>query len=366
VRVADFSRVLAGPYATMILGDLGADVIKVEGPLGDETRHWRPPVDASGRSSYYTGVNRNKRAITLDLARDGDRSRALALASSADIVIENFRPGVMERFGLGYEALCSINPRIIYCSITGFGAGKGRELPGFDLLVQAQSGLMSVTGWPDGPPTKVGVAIVDVLTGQNAVIGILAALREREHSGLGQRVEATLLMSALSGLANLASGALATGEPPTRMGNSHPSIAPYDVFPTADGDLVIAVGNDRQFSALAQLLGAPQMATDPRFADNPARVSNRSELHNVLCQLLGAESAEHWCAVLSSAGVPAGKVNNLTQALAFAGSLGLDPVVHAHGDPGTSVANPIRLSRTPAEYRFPAPDPLPHQDWLER
>lgn len=366
IRIADFSRVLAGPYASMMLADLGADVIKIEGPDGDETRHWTPPTDASGRSSYFTGVNRNKSAITLDLREGAGLERARDLAVTADVVIENFRPGVMARFALDYDALAAVNPALVYCSITGFGDAAGADLPGFDLLVQAVGGLMSVTGWPDGPPTKVGVALVDVLTAQNASIGILSALRHRDATGHGQRVDVTLLGSTLSALTNISSAALATGEAPGRLGNDHPSIVPYASFPTLDGDLVIAVGNDRQFAALVTELGAPELAADERFASNPGRVAHRESLTATLTALLARHSAGDWHTRLSAVGVPVGTVNTVPQAIALADALGLEPVISIPDAAGTTIANPIRLSRTPARYDRSAPEPSADTAWTPR
>ncbi|RXZ45852.1 CaiB/BaiF CoA transferase family protein, partial [Agromyces binzhouensis] len=299
IRVADFSRVLAGPYATMVLADFGADVIKVESPAGDDTRHWSPPVDATGRATYFGGVNRNKRSVALDLADAAGLAEARRLAASADVVVENFRPGVMARFGLAYEDVRELNPGVVYCSITGFGAGEGAALAGYDLLVQAVGGLMSITGDPDGDPSKVGVALVDVLTGQNAVAGILLALRERDRTGQGRLVEVNLLQSLLSALTNQASSTLATGTPPRRLGNQHPSIAPYAVFRAADRELVIAVGNDRQFAALAGVVGLPGLAGDARFLTNADRVAHRDELRETLERALAAASAGAWVDALT-------------------------------------------------------------------
>ncbi|MEJ1089969.1 CoA transferase [Microbacterium sp. Mu-80] len=368
IRVLDLSRVLAGPLATMYLGDLGADVIKIEPPAGDETRAWVPPVDARGVSTYFTGVNRNKRGLRINLTRDEDREIVLQLAAEADVLVENFRPGVMERFGLDYESLSAGNPGLVYCSITGFGSGAGRELAGFDLLAQAQSGLMSVTGAPDGEPMKVGVALVDVLAGQNAVIGILSALRARERTRRGQRVEISLLSAALSGLANQSSSTVVTGQSPRRHGNAHPSIAPYQMYPTADGDLVIAVGNDRQFEALCRELGSPDLHEDPRFAANGARVAHRAELETVLVALLTSASAGEWAERLTARGVPAGTVNTIAQGLELAEKVELEPVVTIATPEGDarSVANPIRLSGTPVRYLLPPPDAEDHQTWNPR
>jgi crotonobetainyl-CoA:carnitine CoA-transferase CaiB-like acyl-CoA transferase len=368
IRVADFSRVLAGPYASMMLADLGADVIKIESPTGDDTRSWTPPVDDSGRGTYFSSVNRNKRSIVCDLRDPKGAAEARRLALSADVVIENFRPATMERFGLGFDELAAENPPLIYCSVTGFGAGAGAHLPGYDLLVQAVGGLMSVTGDPDAEPTKVGVALIDVLTGQNAVVGIQAALRVRDRTGIGQRVEVNLLSTVLSALVNQASAALNTGVSPQRMGNAHPSISPYETFAAHDGPFVIAVGNDGQFFKLAELLGMPELAGDPRFARNENRVTNRSQLRSILNDRLATENVAHWVQAMTHASIPAGPVNDVGQAIEFAASLGLEPVTEITGSGRNSkqISNPITLSRTPAQYRLVPPDIGQHQgaDWL--
>jgi crotonobetainyl-CoA:carnitine CoA-transferase CaiB-like acyl-CoA transferase len=289
LRILDFSRVLAGPFATMMLGDLGANVTKVERPgVGDETRSWGPPYDEHGHATYFQSVNRNKQSIVLDLGAEGDRNRALDLARAADVVVENFRPGVMDRLGLGYAQLSADNSRLVYCSITGFGAGEGAELPGYDLLVQALGGLMSVTGSPEGEPQKVGVALVDILAGLFASVGILAALHHRDTAGEGQRVEVNLLSSLLAALVNQGSAYTIAGVVPGRMGNAHPSISPYELYATGDGDLVVAVGNDRQFAGLCEVIGAPELAADERFADNGQRVSHRQALHAELVARLAS------------------------------------------------------------------------------
>jgi crotonobetainyl-CoA:carnitine CoA-transferase CaiB-like acyl-CoA transferase len=370
--VADFGRVLAAPYATMLLADLGADVVKIERPgVGDDTRAWGPPY-ADGEATYFLSVNRNKRSFAVDLADEAAREDVIELVRRADVLVENFRPGTMARYGLSYEQVRELNPRIVYCSVTGFGADKGADLPGYDLLVQAVGGLMSITGEPEGDPAKVGVALVDVLTGQNAVAGILLALRERDRTGLGQRVEVNLLQSLLSALTNQAASTLATGVPPARLGNRHPSIAPYAVFPAADRDLVIAVGNDRQFRALVGLIGMPALAGDARYATNAARVANRDHLHAELEAALATARAAEWVERCSAAGVPAGLVNDVAEALAFADALGLDPVVEI-GRPHAaavhrSVANPIGLEASAADYRTPPPLLGEHDgaDWLPR
>ncbi|WP_199245701.1 CaiB/BaiF CoA transferase family protein [Leifsonia sp. AG29] len=365
LRVADFSRVLAGPYATMMLADFGADVVKIESPAGDDTRSWRPPVDAFGESTYFASVNRGKRSVICDLSQPDGLATARRLAETADVVVENFRPGVMEGFGLDEEILRQRNPGLIYCSITGFGRAGGAELPGYDLLVQAVGGLMSITGSPEGEPTKAGVALVDVLTGQNALAGILLALRERDRTGLGTRVDVDLLSSLLSALTNQASSTLATGRSPSRLGNAHPSIAPYESFSAADRDLVVAVGTDRQFAAFAEVLGRPDLAGDERFRTNDRRVASREELRAELAPLLAARSAGEWVTALGRARVPAGIVNTIAEAFAFAEALGLDPAVvatdAATGRTSRQPATPIRLRDAPAEHRSPAPRHGEHQ-----
>lgn len=355
IKVADFSRVLAGPFATMMLADFGADVIKVESPGGDDTRAWVPPVDEHGAGTYFSSVNRNKRSVVCDLRTQEGLAQARDIALAADVVVENFRPGVMQRFGLDYDTLRAERPDLVYCSITGFGSKAGAHLPGYDLLVQAVGGLMSVTGSPESEPSKVGVALVDVVTGQNAVVGILAALRSRDQTGRGQRVDVNLLSSLLAGLVNQASSTLATGESPQRMGNAHPSIAPYETLQTADGPLALAVGTDKQFAALARVLGVPELADDSRFRGNSNRVAHRVALKALLEEQLRKKPAVEWSGLLSAAGVPAGKVNSIVEAIQLAADLGLEPVVEiADGSsPRTSrqVANPIQLSETPATYR---------------
>ncbi|WP_434028164.1 CaiB/BaiF CoA transferase family protein [Streptomyces graminofaciens] len=367
LRIADFSRVLAGPYATMLLADLGAEVMKVERPgIGDDTRAWSPPADHDGTSTYFLSVNRNKRSVTLDLATDTGREQALALVAESDVLVENFRPGTMERLGLGPRELLARYPELVYCSISGFGSGAGAAIPGYDLLVQAVGGLMSVTGDPAGEPVKAGVALVDVITGLHASLGILAALRHRDATGEGQHVEVNLLSSLLSAMVNQASAFAVAGVVPERMGNAHPSIAPYETFPAADRPIAIAVGNDRQFAALADLVGEPGLARDERFRTNADRVAHRTELRAVLTRRLGAAGADHWSTVLLAAGVPAGPVNTLNEAFDFAQKLGLPGIVDipaasadggdgAEGRPFRQVASPIAMSGTPAQYCLPPP-----------
>jgi crotonobetainyl-CoA:carnitine CoA-transferase CaiB-like acyl-CoA transferase len=359
LRIVDFSRVLAGPFATMLLADLGATVTKVERPgTGDDTRSWGPPYDETGEATYFQAVNRNKSSVTLDLADEGDARRARQLAVEADVVVENFMPGVMARFGLGYDDLRTENPGLIYCSITGFGRWEGAALPGYDLLIQALGGLMSITGPADGEPQKVGVALVDVLAGLFATIGILAALQHRGDTGQGQLLEVDLLSSLLAALVNQGSAYTAAGVVPERMGNEHPSITPYGLLRAADGDIVVAVGNDRQFAALCEVLGLPELPTDPLFADNPARVEHRAELRTLLEGALRRELVDHWVEALGARGVPAGRVNDIAGAFALAERLGLSPIVElprAGAAPVRLTRNPINLSETPPRYESPPP-----------
>ncbi|MFC5748405.1 CaiB/BaiF CoA transferase family protein [Actinomadura rugatobispora] len=358
LRVVDFSRVLAGPLATMILADLGATVTKIERPgTGDDTRAWGPPYDA-GQATYYQSVNRNKDSVVLDLGTPEGAARARELAAGADVVVENFRPGVMDRLGLGYETLSTANPGLVYCSITGFGAGAGAALPGYDLLIQALGGLMSITGRPDGEPQKAGVALVDVISGLFASVGVLTAVRHRDRTGQGQRVEVNLLSCLLAALVNQGSAYTLAGQVAGRMGNAHPSVAPYELLPTGDGDLVVAVGNDRQFAALAQAVGRPEVAADDRFRTNDARVAHRDELRRILVDALAAKPAAVWVPALSEARVPAGQVNDIAGAFDLAGSLGLDPIVEVPRGDGTVARltrNPIGLSATPPAYRSAPP-----------
>ena len=351
--VADFSRVLAGPYATMLLADLGATVVKVERPgTGDDTRAWGPPFAASGQSTYFESVNRNKLSIALDFADESDRSIAIRLADSADVVIENFAPGSLQRFGLDAVSVLQRNPRSVYCSISGFGSGPGAKMPGYDLLVQAMGGLMSITGQDE--PTKAGVAVVDVLTGMHAAIGILAALRHRDLTGKGQSLEVSLLSGLLSSMVNQ-SGAFAGADvTPGLMGNAHPSIAPYEVYQAHDRPLVLAVGNDSQFLALANSLGDPGLARDPRFSTNTARVAHRDELKHRLDALLGGRDAHEWQETLTAAGVPCGPINSIPDAFALATALGLPALVdipRPGGPIARLVANPVALAQTPVSYR---------------
>jgi crotonobetainyl-CoA:carnitine CoA-transferase CaiB-like acyl-CoA transferase len=354
--VADFSRVLAGPYCTMILGDLGAEVIKVEGPGGDDTRHWMPPVRA-GISTYYLSINRNKRSVQLDLKDPGDRASAAELARRADILVENFKPGGLRQFGLDYETVSATNPAVIYASITGFGAGGGAHLPGYDLIVEAMSGLMSLQGDANGQPYRAGVAVFDVMSGLHTAIGILAALDHRHRTGQGQRVEANLLSTALAGMVNQTGAYASAAVVPHRMGNSHPSLFPYEPLPTGDGDLVIAAGNDAQFRNLCRVLGAPEIADDERFAANSGRTANRDQLRPLLLEQLKRRSAADWFDDLIAAGVPCGPINTVAGGVEFAEQIGLDPVVLAgEGDAAVpGIRNALTFSATAPRYELPPP-----------
>ena len=353
--VADFSRVLAGPLATMTLADLGATVVKVERPgTGDDTRRWGPPWTSSS-SSYFEGVNRSKYSVTLDLSAEGDRAAARELAQRADVLVENFRPGSLAAHGLDYASVVTGNPGIVYCSISGFGSGDGAARPGYDFLVQAVGGLMSITGDVDGEPTKVGVALVDVLTGKDAVIGILAALAARERTGRGDHLEVDLLSSLLGGLVNQASGYLTTGQPPGRMGNQHPSIAPYETLRCADVPLAVACGNDGQFRRLAQVVGAPELADDPRFVTNPLRVAHRTELVTALEQQLGHATAAEWEDRCTAAGVPAGRIEDIGAAIERSAALGLDPLVDLGTGHARQIRHPVRYLQARTAPAAPPP-----------
>jgi crotonobetainyl-CoA:carnitine CoA-transferase CaiB-like acyl-CoA transferase len=355
--VADFSRVLAGPYATMMLADLGADVIKVEAPVGDDTRAWMPPV-RDGVSTYYLAVNRNKRSVVLDLKDDVDVVLARELVSRADVMIENFRPGGLDRFGLDYDSVANANPGIIYASISGFGTTeKGRVLPGYDLIVQAMSGLMSLTGSPETEPFRSGISVFDVMAGMHATIGILAALSERHLTDRGQHVEVNLFSSALSGMVNQTSAYVAGGVVPERMGNTHPSLYPYEPIPCADGELIITSGNDVQFRKLCQVIGAPELGDDPRFTRMADRNAHRDELRPLLIERLAKRTRAEWFRDIIAAGVPCGPINDVAGGVAFATEIGLDPVVEVgEGEEMVpSVRHPITFSETPVDYRRPPP-----------
>jgi crotonobetainyl-CoA:carnitine CoA-transferase CaiB-like acyl-CoA transferase len=354
VRVADLSRVLAGPYCTMVLADLGAEVIKVERPEGgDETRSWGPPF-AGGEAAYYLSLNRGKRSCALDLSQEEGRALALELCARADIVVENFKVGGAERLGVGYDQVTERNPRVVYCSITGFGSERNpRGRPGYDFVAQAESGLMSITGPEEGPPFKVGVALVDVLTGLHAAAGVLAALR----TGEGARIEVPLLDSGLAGLVNVAQNALVTGLEPERHGNAHPNIVPYQDFETSSGRIAVAAANDGLFRALCSAMGVEALSSDERFATNAGRVEHRGELVPLLAERFRERSAEDWLADLDAAGVPAGKVRSVLDALAAADAAGRAATVtvdHPTAGPLDLVASPIRGATRPD----PSPPPL--------
>lgn len=369
LRVLDLSRVLAGPWAGQLLGDLGAEVIKIERPKsGDDTRSWGPPYlqGADGNadlSAYFLTANRNKQSLAVDIAHPEGQELIRKLVAESDVILENFKVGGLKRYGLDYDSLKQINPKLIYCSITGFGQdGPYANRPGYDFLIQAMGGLMSITGQPDGEPgagpMKVGVALTDIMTGLYATIGVLAALSHRDRTGEGQYVEAALLDVQVACLANQAMNYLTTGQAPGRMGNAHPNIVPYQDFPTADGNMVLTVGNDEQFTRLCDVLEHPEWASDERFATNRARVANRKELIPRLRQATVMRSTQEWVQILERSGVPCGPVNTLDQVFE-------DPQVLARGMKQSvqhpslgdvpTVGNPIRLKLTPVSYRTAPP-----------
>ncbi|MAQ51398.1 MAG: CoA transferase [Pseudomonas sp.] len=384
LRVLDLSRVLAGPWAGQMLADLGADVVKVERPgAGDDTRAWGPPYlrDGDGRdtseAAYFLSANRNKRSITIDFTQPEGQQQVRELVQRADVLIENFKVGGLADYGLDYASLQALNPRLIYCSVTGFGQqGPYAKRAGYDFMIQAMGGLMSITGKADGEegagPVKVGVALTDILTGLYASNAILAALAERARSGLGQHIDLALLDVQIACLGNQALNYLTTGVPPKRLGNAHPNIVPYQDFPTADGDFILTVGNDGQFRKFCEVAGHPEWSADARFATNSARVANRAELVPLIRQVTVFRTTAEWIATLEQAGVPCGPINDLAQVFA-------DPQVQARGTRVRMahplagevdlVANPIRLSRTPVDYRRPPPLLGEHNtevlaDWL--
>lgn len=365
--VADFSRVLAGPYATMLLADLGAQVVKVESPGGDDTRSWTPPI-YQGAATYYLSMNRNKRSVVLDFKDADDLALAHELTARADIVIENFKPGGLKRFELDYESVRARNAAAIYCSISGFGDAGGAGLAGYDLIVQAVSGLMSVTGEPEGEGTKAGVAVIDVITGLHSAVAILAALEHRSRTGEGQQLKADLLSSALSGLVNHTAAYLLTGESPHRMGNAHPSLYPYEPFPTKEGKLVLAAGNNTQFRVLCEALGRPELPEDPRFENAGVRNANRDELRPLLIEAFAARTSQEWFDVLSVLGIPCGPINNIEEGVKLAERLGLEPVVSAgEGDRAVALPrHPVQFSATPPRYPLPPPTLDEHGDDVRR
>ena len=377
IRVLDLSRILAGPWAGQILADLGADVIKVERPgPGDDTRGWGPPwiKDDQGQdtsvAAYYLCANRNKRSITVDITQPEGQDIVRRLAAQSDVVLENFKLGGLKQYGLDYDSLKAVNPRLVYCSITGFGQdGPYAPRAGYDFLIQGLGGLMSITGRPDGEPgagpMKVGVALTDILTGLYATNAVLAALAWREQSGEGQYIDMALLDVQVACLANQAMNYLATGKSPHRMGNAHPSIVPYQDFPTADGHMILAIGNDGQFARFCEVAGRPELAADTRFATNRARVENRVELIPLLNEITATRTTAEWIGQLEARAVPCGPINGLAEVFA-------DPQVQARGlavkmphpEAGEVplVASPIRLSKTPVEYRRAPPLVGEHTD----
>jgi crotonobetainyl-CoA:carnitine CoA-transferase CaiB-like acyl-CoA transferase len=358
VRVLDLSRVLAGPYATMMLADLGADVLKIEHPeRGDDTRHWGPPF-AEGESAYFLSVNRNKRSAGVNLKDPEGLEKVKKLATNADVVIENMRRGALEKLGLGYEALKELNPGIVYCSITGFGPGPDEDRPGYDFLIQARGGIMGITGFPDGDPTKVGVAIADMVCGLQAAMAVLAALHRRSATGEGARIEVPLFESQLSWLANRAQEYLVSGEDVGRLGNAHPSIVPYQTFDASDKKLALAVGNDAQFKNLCQAVGRPELAGNERFAENPDRVANREELVTILEEEFRKKTADEWVEEIREAGVPCGPVNPLADVFSDDQVLGsgmLRDVKHPAAGTLEMLASPILVDGERLPIRRPPP-----------
>ncbi len=366
VFVLDLSRVLAGPWATQMLADLGAEVVKVERPgAGDDTRSWGPPFAATrdggeGEAAYYFCANRNKRSITIDMASPEGAALLRDLATQADVVVENFKVDGLARYGLDYASLSALNPRLVYCSITGFGqTGPERSRPGYDFMIQARGGLMSVTGEAEGPPLRVGVAVADLFTGTNACAAILAALLHARATGWGQHIDMALFDVQVAMLANQAQNYFATGVSPERQGNTHPNLTPYQVFATADGALVLAVGNDGQYRSACDVLGAPELAEDARFATNAQRIAHRADLTAELAGRFVRRPTAAWIAALEAAGVPCGPINTLAEVFA-------DPQAQARGlvveqarsdlrDPVRTVASPLRLSATPPRYDAPPP-----------
>jgi crotonobetainyl-CoA:carnitine CoA-transferase CaiB-like acyl-CoA transferase len=370
IKVLDLSRVLAGPYCSMILGDLGAEVIKVEAPGGsDDTRAWGPPYQ-SGVSAYYLCTNRNKQSLTLNLKDEQGRSLLKDLVQSSDVLLHNFKTGTMEKWGLDYESLAELNPRLIFCSITGFGkTGPYSAYPGYDFVIQAMSGLMSITGKPESGPLKVGVAITDVLTGLFANIAIQAALFERESSGKGQEIELSLFDSAIAALVNVGSNYLVSNKVPRLLGNVHPNIAPYQTLPTADGEMVVAVGNDHQFKVMCQVCGLTQLVMDPRFVTNEKRVAHRVDLEKSLSETFRLKSSKEWTELLLNAGVPSGPIHRLDEVFSdeHVKARGLvQKIKHPTAGDVSFVGNPIRFSRSEVSYTHHPPEAGEHTDTLLR
>lgn len=357
IRVLDLSRVLAGPYCTMVLGDLGAEVIKVEPPEGDETRGWGPPF-AGGESAYYLCVNRNKRSMVVNLKTEEGKNILREFAMQSDVLVENFRPGTLKKFGLDFETLQALNPGLVYCSISGFGqTGSLRDKPGYDFMIQAMGGIMSVTGEPDGEPMKVGVAVADLFAGQNAVIAILAALQARTFTGKGQFIDIALFDSELGWLANVASNFLISGNAPKRYGNAHANIVPYQSFQSSDGWLVVAVGNDKQFEAFCQVIGQPDLSIDPKFQTNKVRVENREALIAMLKPIFMQKTVSEWLALIGDR-FPCGPINNFEQVFSMPHVQEREMLVQMeHPTIGALplVGSPLKMGGTPVSYRLPPP-----------
>ncbi|MDO9490086.1 MAG: CaiB/BaiF CoA-transferase family protein [Sphingomonadaceae bacterium] len=365
LKILDLSRVLAGPWASQMLADLGADVTKVERPgAGDDTRGWGPPfLEEADRNpveaAYFLAANRGKRSLALDLARPEGQEVVRRLALKADVVIENFKQGDLARYGLDYAALSALNPGLVYCSITGFGQdGPHKHRPGYDFMIQGMAGFMSVTGEAGGEPLRAGVAVADLTTGMYSVVAILAALRHRDATGEGQHVDMALFDVSLGWLANQAQNYLVSGDVPGRVGNTHPNLVPYQLFQTATKPIIVAVGNDRQFASFAAKLGHAEWAADPRFTLNRDRIAHRTALVELISDVLAAQPADHWLAAIEAAGVPVGPVNDLAQAFAdpqVAARGLLVEVEHSLGGTIRTVAQPMKFSATPPEYELPPP-----------
>lgn len=357
IKVLDLSRVLAAPGCTQILADLGAQVLKIERPgQGDETRQWTPPTFADGTSAYFATVNRNKKSITIDISRAEGQAIIRRLAQEADVLVENFKVGGLKKYGLDYESLKAVNPRLVYASLTGFGqTGPDAAKPGYDYIIQALSGLMSITGPADGMPHKVGVAVVDLFAGLQLTIGIQAALRARELNGRGQHVDVSLLDSALAMTANIGQNYLANGKTPQRLGNAHQSIVPYQVFEVANQQhMVLACGNDKQFATVCQVMGEA-WDQDPRFATNPARVQNRKALIPLMAEVFVSKSRDQWIEIFEDAGVPCGAINTIDEALNLPQAIARNMTVSFDNSPVRVLGNPIKLSDTPVQYNSPPP-----------
>ena len=365
--VADFSRVLAGPYCSMLLADMGATVIKVESPQGDDTRTWMPPTK-NGVATYYMSINRNKKSLVLDFSSEEDRKVGLELIKRADIFIENFKTGGLKKFGFDFDSVSTINPKLIYLSISGFGTAEGAWLPGYDLIVQAVSGLMSLTGDPNGPPFRAGISVFDVMAGLHGLIGVLTALHQRENTGRGQHVEVNLLSSAMSGLVNQTAAYAAAGEVPFRMGNAHPSLFPYEALPTRDRDLIIAAGNDKQFRALCKVLEIESVADDSRFTANSDRTANREQLRPLLLARLAEWAADDLFIALNKVGVPCGPINTIGDGVELAEKLGLKPrIAVGEGDRKVDlIRNPITFSEGEISYDLPPPQLGEHSDEIRK